>query len=93
MEPDITLSQEQQEPNQQERSDIPRIDRLFAKSYGRSLMASYCDSYKSDFVLMGIPTLPPTSYLDADLCCTLEQFTLSDSVSEASCLVIDTNNL
>ncbi|KAI7875535.1 folliculin-interacting protein middle domain-containing protein [Mucor mucedo] len=84
MEPDIT----------QESNDVPntRIDRLFAKSYGRSLMASYCDTYKSDFVLMGIPTLPATSVLDADLRNTLEQFTLSDSVSEASCLVIDTNN-
>ncbi|GAN11073.1 hypothetical protein MAM1_0464d10628 [Mucor ambiguus] len=69
-----------------------RIDRLYAKSYGRSLMASYCDTYKSDFALMGIPTLPPTSVLDADLRSTLEQFTLSDSVLEASCLVIDTNN-
>lgn len=70
-----------------------RIDRLYAKSYGRSLMASYCDTYKSDFALMGIPTLPPTSVLDADLRSTLEQFTLSDSVLEASCLIIDTNNL
>lgn len=69
-----------------------RIDRLYAKSYGRSLMASYCDTYKSDFALMGIPTLPPTSVLDADLRSTLEQFTLSDSVLEASCLIIDTNN-
>ncbi|KAK4518929.1 uncharacterized protein ATC70_009156 [Mucor velutinosus] len=69
-----------------------RIDRLYAKSYGRSLMASYCDTFKSDFTLMGIPTLPPTSVLDADLRSTLEQFTLSDSVLEASCLIIDTNN-
>lgn len=93
MEPDIT----QQQPKTHELNDIPshttRIDRLYAKSYGRSLMASYCDTYKSDFVLMGIPTLPATSILDSDLRSTLEQFTLSDSVSEASCLIIDTNNL
>lgn len=105
MEPDIT---QQQQPRQsQKEDDIPnpnatttststsstRIDRLYAKSYGRSLMASYCDTYKPDFVLMGIPTLPPTSVLDADLRSTLEQFMLSDSVFEASCLIIDTNNL
>ncbi|GAA5809040.1 hypothetical protein MFLAVUS_002443 [Mucor flavus] len=83
MEPDITP----------ESNDTPtRTDRLFSKSYGRSLMASYCDSYKSDFILMGIPTLPSVAVLDNDLRTTLEQFTLSDSVSEASCLVIDTNN-
>ncbi|KAI9365325.1 folliculin-interacting protein middle domain-containing protein [Pilaira anomala] len=86
MEPDIT-----QESN--DASSKTKIDHLFAKSYGRSLMVSYCDTYKSDFVLMGIPTLPSTATLDADLKSTLEQFTLSDSVSEASCLVIDTNNL
>lgn len=93
MEPDIT----QQQPKSDESNDIPshttRIDRLYAKSYGRSLMASYCDTFKSDFVLMGVPTLPSTSVLDADLRSLLEQFTLSDSVFEASCLIIDTNNL
>lgn len=108
MEPDITQQQQQQTeddiPHSKSTSTSntsstaatnpsTRIDRLYAKSYGRSLMASYCDTYKSDFVLMGIPTLPPTSVLDADLRSTLEQFTLSDSVLEASCLIIDTNNL
>ncbi|KAG1122053.1 hypothetical protein G6F42_011841 [Rhizopus arrhizus] len=107
MEPDITQQQQQQTeddiPHSKSTSTSntsstaatnpsTRIDRLYAKSYGRSLMASYCDTYKSDFVLMGIPTLPPTSVLDADLRSTLEQFTLSDSVLEASCLIIDTNN-
>lgn len=83
MEPDIT----------QENMVNIKADRLYAKSYGRSLMASYCDTYKSDFVLMGLPTLPATSMIDADLHGALEQFTLTDSVSEASCLVIDTNQL
>ncbi|CAG8514472.1 13641_t:CDS:2 [Racocetra fulgida] len=32
-------------------------DELFVKSYGRSLMAGYCDKYMSDFVLMGLPKL------------------------------------
>ncbi|KAG0742932.1 hypothetical protein G6F62_004513 [Rhizopus arrhizus] len=81
MEPDIT----------QEDTADTKTDRLYAKSYGRSLMASYCDNYKSDFVLMGLPALPSTSVIDADLHSTLEQFTLTDSVLEASCLVIDTN--
>ncbi|KAI8974284.1 folliculin-interacting protein middle domain-containing protein [Pilobolus umbonatus] len=88
MEPDIT-----QADDEERNSNQMRIDRLYAKSYGRSLMASYCDTYKSDFVLMGIPTLPSTSVLDADLKSTLDQFSLTDSVSEASCLVIDTNSL
>ncbi|KAG1446555.1 hypothetical protein G6F56_009531 [Rhizopus delemar] len=79
MEPDIT----QEEPT--------KSDRLYAKSYGRSLMATFCESYRSDFVLMGLSTLPSTAVIDADLHSTLEQFTLSDSISEASCLVIDTN--
>ncbi|CAO3703733.1 unnamed protein product [Rhizopus stolonifer] len=79
MEPDIT----QEEPT--------KTDRLYAKSYGRSLMATFCESYRSDFVLMGLSTLPSTAVIDADLHSTLEQFTLSDSISEASCLVIDTN--
>ncbi|KAI9282210.1 folliculin-interacting protein middle domain-containing protein [Sporodiniella umbellata] len=81
IEPDIT----QDEPT--------KTDTLFAKSYGRSLMASYCDTYRSDFVLMGLSTLPPTAIIEKDLSSTLEQFTLTDAVSQASCLVIDTNQL
>ena len=95
MEPDITaIPISEQETDV--KSIIPshiKVDCLFSKSYGRSLMASYSDTYKSDFVLLGIPTLPPLSVLDADLKSTLEQFTLSDSVYESSCLVIDANNL
>ncbi|RCH79672.1 hypothetical protein CU098_006942 [Rhizopus stolonifer] len=92
MEPDITHYQQRANSDTIIPSHI-KTDRLFAKSYGRSLMGSYSDTYKSDFVLLGIPTLPPTTILDADLRSTLDQFTLSDSVNEASCLVIDANNL
>ncbi|KAI8331613.1 folliculin-interacting protein middle domain-containing protein [Choanephora cucurbitarum] len=91
MEPDITAI-----PISEQETDVKSIipsHCLFSKSYGRSLMASYSDTYKSDFVLLGVPTLPPLSVLDADLKSTLEQFTLSDSVYESSCLVIDANNL
>ncbi|KAI9274227.1 folliculin-interacting protein middle domain-containing protein [Sporodiniella umbellata] len=81
MEPDIT----------QEEAVSAKPSRLYAKSYGRSLMATYCSTYKSDFVLMGLPVLPSTQVIDNDLHSTLEQFTLTDSVTDASCLVIDSN--
>ncbi|RCH89519.1 Folliculin-interacting protein 1, partial [Rhizopus stolonifer] len=81
MEPDITKDD----------MVFTKANTLYAKSYGRSLMAAYCDSYKSDFILMGLPALPSTDIIDADLHSTLEQFTLTDSVTDASCLVIDTN--
>lgn len=83
MEPDITKDD----------MVFTKANTLYAKSYGRSLMAAYCDSYKSDFILMGLPALPSTDIIDADLHSTLEQFTLTDSVTDASCLVIDTNQL
>lgn len=88
MEPDITKPY----PHHSIIPSHQRIDRLYAKSYGRSLMASYHNTYKSDFVLMGIPTLPPTSVLNADLKSMLDPFMLSDAVTEASCLIIDANN-
>ncbi|KAI7852279.1 folliculin-interacting protein middle domain-containing protein [Circinella umbellata] len=64
---------------------------LFAKSYGRSLMGTYCDTYKSDFVLMGVSNNSSfLNRLEADLKNTLPQFALTDEVTEAACLVIDT---
>ncbi|KAI7862076.1 folliculin-interacting protein middle domain-containing protein [Spinellus fusiger] len=83
MEPDITQIKD---------SGIPTdsADRLYAKSYGRSLMASYCDGYKSDFVLMGMPNNLSNAQLERDMQKTLQQFAMSDAMTESSCLVIDT---
>lgn len=42
-------------------------DQLFAKSYGRSLMVGYCEQYKPDFVLMGLPNTAFLDHLESDL--------------------------
>ncbi|OAD66439.1 hypothetical protein PHYBLDRAFT_183874 [Phycomyces blakesleeanus NRRL 1555(-)] len=86
MEPDITQVKDNGIPTDP-------ADRLYAKSYGRSLMASYCEGYKSDFVLMGMPNTLSDTQLEQDMKMTLQQFSLSDSVSESACLVIDTSLL
>ncbi|KAG0165439.1 Folliculin-interacting protein 1 [Apophysomyces sp. BC1015] len=86
MEPDITQVKEDGVP-------ASPAHQLYAKSYGRSLMATYCDSYRSDFVLMGMPNNLPVQQLETDMKSMLQQFALSDSVTEAACLVIDANNL
>ncbi|KAI9013355.1 folliculin-interacting protein middle domain-containing protein [Phycomyces nitens] len=85
MEPDITQVKDNGIPTDP-------ADRLYAKSYGRSLMASYCEGYKSDFVLMGMPNTLSDVQLEQDMKMTLQQFSLSDSVTESACLVIDTSS-
>jgi hypothetical protein len=55
-------------------------------------MASYSERYKSDFALMGVAVLPSINVIENDLNNMLEQFALTDAVTEASCLVIDTTN-
>lgn len=85
--PDITQVQED------DASTAERADTLYAKSYGRSLMATFCDAYKPDFVLMGVPTDTFAHQVQADLKNMLQQFTLSDGVTDAACLIIDTNKL
>ncbi|KAF7721237.1 Folliculin-interacting protein 1 [Apophysomyces ossiformis] len=84
MEPDITQVKDDGVP-------ASPAHELYAKSYGRSLMATYCDSYKSDFVIIGIPNNLPVQQLETDMKCMLQQFALSDSVTEAACVVIDAN--
>ncbi|CAG8464876.1 4862_t:CDS:2 [Acaulospora colombiana] len=44
-----------------------RADQLFVKSYGRSLMVGYCDTYMPDFVLMGLPKYDFQDSLETDL--------------------------
>ena len=85
--PDITQVQEEGA------STTERADTLYSKSYGRSLMATYCEAYKPDFVLMGVPTDTFAHQVEADLKNMLQQFTLSDGVTDAACLIIDTNKL
>ncbi|KAG2182199.1 hypothetical protein INT43_007126, partial [Umbelopsis isabellina] len=84
MEPDITQTKEYGMPS-------APADKLFAKSYGRSLMAGYCSSYKSDFVLMGLPNNSFIDALESDMQETLTQYSLSNATTEAVCVVIDTN--
>jgi hypothetical protein len=84
MEPDITQAKEHGMPS-------APVDQLFAKSYGRSLMAGYCNSYKSDFVLMGLPNNSFIDALESDMQETLTQYSLSNATTEAVCVVIDTN--
>ncbi|KAI9490447.1 folliculin-interacting protein middle domain-containing protein [Zychaea mexicana] len=82
MTPDITQTREDGLPTDP-------IHHLFAKSYGRSLMGTYCDTYKSDFVLLGVSNSSFIDRLEADMKHTLPQFALTDEVTEATCLVID----
>ncbi|OZJ04588.1 hypothetical protein BZG36_02760 [Bifiguratus adelaidae] len=67
-------------------------DSLWMKSFGRSLMVGYCKQYHPDFVLMGIPQLSSLGNLEEDLNCSLKQEgSLMDSVTEAACILADTN--
>ncbi|GAB5592189.1 hypothetical protein Unana1_07089 [Umbelopsis nana] len=84
MEPDITQAKESGVPS-------AAADELFAKSYGRSLMVGYCNSYKPDFVLMGLPNNSFIDALESDMRDTLTQYSLSNATTDAVCVVIDTN--
>ncbi|KAI8370554.1 folliculin-interacting protein middle domain-containing protein [Radiomyces spectabilis] len=86
MEPDITAMKETGVPT-------GAADRLYAKSYGRSLMASYCENYKSDFVLMGVRNRLSTEALETDTKNTLRQFALTDAITKATCILINTDTL
>ncbi|RUS27488.1 folliculin-interacting protein middle domain-containing protein [Jimgerdemannia flammicorona] len=68
-----------------------RADQLFAKSYGRSLMVGYCEQYKSDFVLMGLPGTTFVDHLESDLKESLQVSAHSDSVTQSVCILADTN--
>ncbi|KAI9310984.1 folliculin-interacting protein middle domain-containing protein [Dichotomocladium elegans] len=84
--PDITRVRDDGIPSE-------RADQLYAKSYGRSLMATFCETYKPDFALIGVPTDAFRDQMVMDMRNMLQQFTLSDGVTDAACLVIDTNKL
>lgn len=67
--PDVLPEDTHNESDDPSSKKLPyRADELFVKSYGRSLMAGYCDTYMSDFVLMGLPSLDESQEsLDIDL--------------------------
>ncbi|GES99646.1 folliculin-interacting protein 2 isoform X2 [Rhizophagus clarus] len=73
-----------------------RADELFVKSYGRSLMVGYCDTYMSDFVLMGLPSLDKfQESLDIDLKNSLMMQPLSsqDTISKSVCILGELDRL
>ncbi|CAG8795982.1 6893_t:CDS:2, partial [Racocetra persica] len=55
--PDPSLITTDKDTNATNTKGFLSADELFVKSYGRSLMAGYCEKYMSDFVLMGLPKL------------------------------------
>ena len=67
--PDVSPKETCNEDDDPPSRKLPyRADELFVKSYGRSLMVGYCDTYMSDFVLMGLPRLDEfQESLDIDL--------------------------
>nr|CAG8556930.1 13507_t:CDS:10 [Entrophospora candida]CAG8565883.1 8554_t:CDS:10 [Entrophospora candida] len=71
-----------------------RADRLFVKSYGRSLMVGHCKNYMSDFVLMGIPNLDDQDLLllETDLKDSLQQFSLQFTVTKTICILGQLSN-
>ncbi|KAL1925400.1 uncharacterized protein VTP21DRAFT_283 [Calcarisporiella thermophila] len=67
-----------------------RADQLFTKSYGRSLMASYCERYLPDFVLMGVPKFDFLDPLETDLRDKV-LLAANDNVQQSVCIVADVN--
>ncbi|KAF9354903.1 Folliculin-interacting protein 1 [Mortierella sp. AD094] len=68
-------------------------DVLFCKSYGRSLMAPYCDRYMSDFALMGVPKFDFQHFMETDMRDTLRHFEIQERIATAVCIVADTNTM
>ncbi|CAG8486464.1 8183_t:CDS:10 [Funneliformis caledonium] len=97
--PDVSSYETRNENDEPSSKKLPyRADELFLKSYGRSLMVGCCDTYMSDFVLMGLPKLGEfQESLESDLRNSLlvkSQFFLSmqplssqDPVSKSVCIL------
>ncbi|KAF8934022.1 Folliculin-interacting protein 1 [Dissophora ornata] len=68
-------------------------DVLFCKSYGRSLMAPYCDRYMSDFALMGVPKFDFQHFMETDMRDTMRHFEIQERVASTVCIVADTNTM
>ncbi|ORY03118.1 hypothetical protein K493DRAFT_311859 [Basidiobolus meristosporus CBS 931.73] len=67
-----------------------RPDRLFTKSFGRSMMVGYCSKYMPEFVLMGLPRFDFLDELENDLKDSV-QFHVDGPISQSSCVIADTN--
>ena len=68
-------------------------DVLFCKSYGRSLMAPYCDHYMSDFALMGVPRFDFLDFMETDMKETMRHFEVQDKIQSTVCVVADANTM
>jgi hypothetical protein len=68
-------------------------DVLFCKSYGRSLMAPYCDKYMSDFALMGVPKFDFQHFMETDMRDTMRHFEIQERVASTVCIVADANTM
>ncbi|KAF9905675.1 Folliculin-interacting protein 1, partial [Lobosporangium transversale] len=68
-------------------------DVLFCKSYGRSLMAPYCDRYMSDFALMGVPKFDFQHFMETDMRDTMRHFEIQERIASTVCIVADTNTM
>jgi len=62
-----------------------------SSNYGRTLMAGYCDSYQSNFILHGTPSLDKKK-LATDLQNSVKYSILDEQVADAVCIVADTDN-
>ncbi|CAB4377792.1 hypothetical protein RhiirA5_498721 [Rhizophagus irregularis] len=95
--PDVLPEDTHNESDDPSSKKLPyRADELFVKSYGRSLMAGYCDTYMSDFVLMGLPSLDESQEsLDIDLKNSLLMQPLSsqDTISKSVCILGELDRL
>ncbi|KJE91826.1 hypothetical protein CAOG_02906 [Capsaspora owczarzaki ATCC 30864] len=65
---------------------------LFRWNLGRSLFAGLCESYVSDFVLVGVPRNNFQKQLAADMRLAIECSVIDEPVAEAVCLIADTND-
>lgn len=68
-------------------------DILFCKSYGRSLMATYCDHYMSDFALMGVPKFDFQHFMETDMRDTMRHFEIQDKIASVVSIVADANTM
>ncbi|CAG8715267.1 557_t:CDS:10 [Cetraspora pellucida] len=94
--PDPSLITTDKDKNAANTKSFLSADQLFVKSYGRSLMAGYCEKYMSDFVLMGLPKLDEfQDSLAADLKNSLrmQPFSLQEPVSKSICISGQLNTL
>ncbi|KAG0234688.1 Folliculin-interacting protein 1 [Actinomortierella wolfii] len=96
-------NQRQQHQSQHQTQSVPQAvaasaspaslsaDTLFCKSYGRSLMATYCDHYLPDFALMGVPRCDFLDPMEADMKDMMRHFEIQERITSTVCIVADAN--